>query len=415
MTARDGVDPIRQPLAAVNRPRKPTNRVPAVKNAALSSVITETPIRRIEVGYLCEFPTLLGGERSLLTFLSALPKDTVRPIVVAPPEGALSNALDSLGIARLSWPAGGKKKPEALCNQLRHVDVIHANSLMTAEAAVILAKHLGVPAVAHVRDVMNLSANKWRTLGELDAIIAVSRAVADWLRQHLSALETQTRKPAVYQIYNAVDLEKMQRSAQPGSLRRELRLSPDHRIITCIGQWSLRKGQDLFLKACQKLAVEDPALHFLLVGARYSGKSESIEYEAAVRALASDPPLAGRTFILGERSDVPTILADTDVVVVPSRQEPLSRVLLEALALNVPAVATDVGGNREILADGRCGLLVPPDSPEPLAQACLKLLPDRSLANHLITYGQEHFRRLFTLENHTQRILHVYQSLTTEN
>ena len=79
--------------------------------------------------------------------------------------------------------------------------------------------------------------------------------------------------------------------------------------------------------------------------------------------------------------DTPTILADLAVITVPSRQEPLSRVLLESLALGVPAVATDVGGSAEILQPPLAGLTVPVDDPAALAAAVERLLDDAGLAD----------------------------------
>lgn len=356
--------------------------------------------------YLCEYPTLLGGERSLLTLLSWSPR--IAAGVVAPGGGRLAERLESLGVPRVDWPQGGKHNAANLAGAVLdlNADIVHANSLMTAQAAAFLGTETGKPAVAHVRDIMNLSQNKWRAVESLDAVVAVSQAVADWLAQHLPAEK-------VHQIYNAVDADGLRAAADRERVRRELQLNPGDVLASCIGQIALRKGQDLFLESCRLLSATDRRLVFAVVGERYSAKPESVQFEQQLRETACAPPLAGRTFWLGYRDDAPSILAATDVLVVPSRQEPLSRVLLEALALGVPAVATDVGGSAEILDHGSCGLLASP-TPESLAEAVQRLLESPQLRDQFRQSGPERVAQQFSVAMHAARIYSLYDRLADQ-
>lgn len=353
--------------------------------------------------YLCEFPTFLGGERSLLTFLANSPQTAAA--VVAPDGGLLAKRLSDLSIRRLDWPEGGRSQARQLAPTLTQtgMDLVHANSLVTAPAAACLREECGIPAIAHVRDIMNLSDRKWQSLATLDAVIAVSHAVGDWLRQRLPT-------DRVHTIYNAVDFEQLRARAGQGNFRQELGLNANEILVTCIGQIALRKGQDLFLDACQLLAAADDRFRFAIIGERYSQKPESIAFEHRLHETASASPLAGRTFLMGYRDDAPSILAATDVLVIPSRQEPLSRVLLEGLSLGVPAVATDVGGSREILDGGVFGKLAAVD-PHSLAQSVLELVNSPTLRRQLATAGPERIADQFSLTSHSRRILQLYDEV----
>lgn len=340
------------------------------------------------VSYLCEFPTLLGGERSLLTFLDHLESSGIEPVVVAPGSGPLAGELARRRIERLDWPAGGRHDVALLGPALRDrgVEVVHGNSLMVADAAVVLGKELAVPAVTHVRDIMTLSRARRQRLAELAAVVAVSDSVALWLR------DSAIPRDRVVRIRNAVDVDALEQAARIGRYRRELHLPREVPLIGCIGQIAIRKGQDLFLEAASRIALALPQARFVVAGARYSRKKESREYEAELRARATVPPLAGRVDFLGFRDDIPSLLSDLDVLLVPSRQEPLSRVLLEALALGVPAVATDVGGTRELLDDGQTGLIVPPGDAVALAAAVGRLLTSPELGARLRQSGPRRAR-----------------------
>src|SRR5690606_5139961 len=139
----------------------------------------------------------------------------------------------------------------------------------------------------------------------------------------------------------------------------------------------------------------------------------SAQFEKQLRETTAAPPLLGRTFWLGYREDTPSILAATDVLVVPSRQEPLSRVLLEGLALGIPAVATDVGGSAEILDDGRCGLLTAPTS-ESIAQGVLRLLESPSLRTQFRQSGPDRVAQQFSVAMHAAGIHSLYDRLADQ-
>lgn len=322
----------------------------------------------MNVVYLCEYGSVLGGEKSLLTFL-AHRRAELNPLVVAPASGRLADELAKRQLACCPWTESGKRHLDELARTLRgfRPDLVHANSLKTADAAGELGQLLGVPALAHVRDIMKLSKAQCARLHGLAALIAVSPAVAEALVAQALAQDLDLDSARVFMIPNAV--------AIPHDEKKNLSFTNDHGLpyprprLACIGQIGPRKGQDLFLEAANLVANTLTSAQFFVIGERYSTKPESVRFESDLHTRARKPGLSGRVHWLGYRSDMLEILPHFDCVVVPSRQEPLSRVLLEAMAARVPAIATDVGGNAFLLDQGQCGVLVPSHHPQALAAA----------------------------------------------
>jgi len=329
---------------------------------------------------LCEYPTLHGGERSMLAVLDGICAAGFSVSAIAPPHGPLAETLRARGVDVLPFEprgAGGRRLPQdQLRGQLarlirRHKpDLLHANSLTMGRLVGPVAAESGVPSLAHLRDILRLSA---RAVGDLSChrrLLAVSHATRDFhVAQGLDAEKTQV-------LYNGVDLEQFHPREATGRLHRELRLAPDAMLVGTIGQIGLRKGQDVLVRAATMLVGKLPDVHYVVVGARHSDKAESRRFEADLRAAARGD-LAGHLHLLGVRDDVDRLLNELTLLVHPARQEPLGRVLLEAAASGLPVIATDVGGTREVFpSEEHAARLIPPGDPAALAAAIEELVVD---------------------------------------
>ncbi len=330
---------------------------------------------------LCEYPTLCGGERSMLSVLDGVRAAGFRVMAAAPPEGPLAEALAAMGVEQLAYSAvdsDGKRRPQAvLRGDLDHLlrrcrpDVLHANSLSMGRLSGPVAAEAGLPSIAHLRDIVRLSRQAVADLNRHRRLLAVSDAV----RRYHRAAGLDAEKTHV--VYNGVDLGRFRPRPPTGYLHRELGLAADARLIGAIGQICLRKGQDVFVEAAAAIAGHFSDVHFLIVGRRNSRKEESVEFEGRLRAASRLGPLAGRLLLLGERGDVDRFLSELTLLVHPARQEPLGRVLLEAAAAGSAVVATGVGGTGEIFPPhSDTARLVDPGNPTALADAMADLLRD---------------------------------------
>jgi glycosyltransferase involved in cell wall biosynthesis len=151
--------------------------------------------------------------------------------------------------------------------------------------------------------------------------------------------------------------------------------------IGIVGRLEPWKGQEIFLRAAARLAEARADLRFMVVGGAILGWEGS--YPDDLRHLAADLGIADRVYFAGHQADVHPWYDALDVVVHASYSEPFGLVLVEAMALGKPLVATNLGGPLEIVEDGGSGLLVPPRDPERLAEAVGRILADRRLASTL--------------------------------
>jgi glycosyltransferase involved in cell wall biosynthesis len=336
---------------------------------------------------LCEYGTLQGGERSLLATMDQLADSGMQFTVVAPPAGRLGKELQRRGVAHVPLDLrddSGRRLPRELVQarlleavSRTQPDLVHSNSLSMARFSGMLGRVLGMPATAHLRDILRLTGRAIRQLNQNDRLVAVSQATLDYhVWQGLDPMRVEV-------IYNGVDLSEFRPRLSTGALKRELGIADSSFLIATIGQICLRKGHDLLAAATCRLADLNPDVHVLIVGERHSVKQESLEFEQRIERDFADIGLSDRLHRCSYRDDVAWVLNEVDALVHPARQEPLGRVLLEAAASGIPIIATDVGGTREILTDGESGLLVPPKESEKLAAVIRRVAEDERLRRRL--------------------------------
>jgi glycosyltransferase involved in cell wall biosynthesis len=366
-----------------------------------------------EILILCEYPTLNGGERSMLATLDGVRAGGFAPTVIAPPDGPLASELAARSIELIPFECRTADGTRIAQSQLREElaeilrsrrpTLLHANSLAMGRLSGPVAADCGLPSIAHLRDIVRLSTQAVADLNRHRRLLAVSAATREFHVAHgLDAHKTHV-------LYNGVDLDLFCPRTPTGYLHRELSLPLDAQLIGNIGQIGLRKGQDVLLEAARVVVDRWSTAHFLIVGERNSEKDESRDYEDRLRHAASG--LSGRVHFLGRRDDIPLLLNELTLLAHSARQEPLGRVLLEAAASGVAVVATDVGGTREILAHKTAARLFPPDDAASLASAILELLGNRQLAERLGGAARRCAEERFDIWTTVSKLLEHYKTL----
>ena len=365
---------------------------------------------------LCEYPTLLGGERSMLATLPAAAAAGFEVTIAAPAFGELAEMLRDRGIDHVAWQthdANAKRLPlQQLRDSLKAVvrqtepDLLHANSLSTSRISGPVAVECKTHSIGHLRDIIKLSAQVVEDLNQHTRLVAVSRATRDFhVAQGLDASKCVV-------LNNGVDLVEFQPRIRSHYLHRELRLSEDARFIAVIGQVGLRKGTEIALSAARQIAETQPNVHWLIIGERTSSKAESRDFEAQLHVSAASPPLTDHIHFLGRRMDVSQLLNECDLLVHAARQEPLGRVLLESAACGLAIIATNVGGTQEIFPPDSCSaILVPPDDATALANAILSVLKDDKHRKQLATAARRRAESAFDIRLAAARLIDVYREL----
>jgi glycosyltransferase involved in cell wall biosynthesis len=173
-------------------------------------------------------------------------------------------------------------------------------------------------------------------------------------------------------------------------------------LIGMVGRLAAPKDPNTLIDAVRLVRESVRDAQLVLIG---SGPEE-----ARVRERIQERGAAGYVHLLGERPDVAALLPHLDVFVLSSASEGHSIAILEAMSAARPIVATRVGGNADLLADGRCGVLTPPGEAEPMADAIGRLLRDRAVAQALATQARRRFLDSFSLDRMGEAYLSVYRN-----
>lgn len=267
----------------------------------------------------------------------------------------------------------------------RRPDVIHTHNAVPHYYAVLATLGLSVRRI-NTRHGMGdfLGNRKQRWLYRL-AMLATYRAccVCDAAREQFVRAGMMPARKAVT-VYNGLPLARFSENGR-GALRELLSLGDDARVLLTVGRLNPAKEQQRLIDAFTRLAPAHPDLHLVLVG---DGPER-----AALQAAADRQPCAERIHFTGARSDVPALLRDAAVFALSSRTEGFSIALLEAGCAALPVVATAVGGNGEIIADGERGVLVPAGDSAALASAIETLLapePGKRYGDTLARWVADH-------------------------
>lgn len=232
----------------------------------------------------------------------------------------------------------------------------------------------------------------------LDAAVAVSEATRrDWL--------SRTRLPGrrVVTIHNGIDPDIFRRRTTKEMARRALGLPVEALMIGGVGRLEEVKGFVDLLDAAAHLRPGLPGIFIVLAG------DGSLRETLEQRALSLG--IADRTRFLGFQRDVQCVLDALDVFVLPSLSETLGYGLLEAMASELPAVGSMVGGVPEVIVPGKTGFLVPPRNPAALATALGTLLESAELRARMGSAGRERVVRFFNERDMVCRTLEIYRNM----
>ena len=230
-----------------------------------------------------------------------------------------------------------------------------------------------------------------------DAIICNGEAVRSFVVRHFNV---PIQKSVV--IYNGIDLDRFLTSPVPLSCKG-LDLKPEHRLVITVARLVPEKDIGLFIEAAKLLSYKYGGVRFSIVG---DGPCRS-----DLMRCASENGLDGKISFLGERDDVPQLLATADVFWLTSKWEGLPNVLLEAMACRKPVVARDVGSCREVVNHGETGYLVIGRDAEKFAEFTLALLSSPVHARAMGLAGRRLVEDKFSVARMSVATETLYRSL----
>ena len=374
-------------------------------------------MRRPRVLHIIETLVPAGAEHCMMNICKAL-KDRYEPFIAAFYGGALEEKIGNAGIPVT------KMRPVKLHSQddksllglwrrfdfcrkaIRELrpDLVHTHMDYANVLGGMAAHRQGVPTVRHIHGVEGKSGTLlYRILYNLTQnrqtqLLAVSDGLSRVFRD-ATGLTPMT-------LYNAVDESWFRSENIPQrDMRDELGLPPDTFLVGTVGRLVNAKNYPAVLRCAQRVCGEAKDVHFLAAG-------DGPLLDEMV-AQADSMGLGQRVHFLGLRDDVPRILRDIDVFLLMSHGEGFGLVLVEAMWMRRPIVATNVRGINEVLTDGVEGFLVPPDDDEMAAQRVAELCDHPELRTQMGEAGYATATTRFSSSALASSLAQVYDQLLT--
>jgi glycosyltransferase involved in cell wall biosynthesis len=284
-------------------------------------------------------------------------------------------------------------------------DVVHAYLPLTNFMGSLAGRLSGVPLVITSRRALGTHQDRnrgWRIFDILS--FRLSHRVT--VNSHAVSQDTLIRDLGdpfkIRVIYNGIDATHFEAaSAGRETVRKALGILANEKAVISIANLIPYKGLSDLIEAVAAVTDRMPGVRFLLVG-----EDRGIQEELVAKAHRLG--VSQQVVFLGQRLDIPDLLAASDLMAVSSHEEGFSNVILEAMAAGLPVVATDVGGNREAVLDGVTGWLVAPRDPAVMADRILDLLSDQEKAAAWGRRGQDRVKEVFTIDKMVDAHMSLY-------
>lgn len=337
-------------------------------------------------------------------------------------EGDIIKEFEKLDFPITEFQIKNLYSPGTIMQQLRfarfmqkqQIQIVHSYNFYSNVFTIPAAKIAGIPVIlASIRDrgiyltPAQKKVQKW-VCGMADKILVNAESIREWM------LEQGYAATKIEVIKNGIDLSRYTKVKGGSKIREELGIPESAPVILLLSRLNAQKGVDDFIDAAVEVNKTHPDIRFLIVGAKlhYANGvfSEDTQYSKDLQKKAEAYGIGNRVIMTGLRKDVPEILAEAAISVLPSYSEGLSNTLLESMAAGIPVVTTNVGGNPELILDNVNGFLVPVKSPQLLAQAMIRIIDDPMLALRFSQQTRIMATENFSLEKmaiDTQKLYHA--------
>jgi len=285
--------------------------------------------------------------------------------------------------------------------------IVYVNSFWTVFYVAPLANLLRRRVVWHVHDLIRPTRFNRVAISFIsrfvDRVIVISRAVG----KHMTATGVKRRKLTV--VHNGIDSERFDSRKPFDSVefRKMIGFTEDDFIILIAGRLIPRKGQDTFIKSVEVLADKYPNVRAIILGAPYDYGTQ--EYMDSLVDLTETLGIQDKVLFAGWQPKIDQYILSADVVISASWAEPFGLTIIEAMALGRPVIATNQGGESEIISDGRTGFLVPPKDEKKLAIAIANLIQDEALRQKMGVAAAQRAREYFTVSRFASEIVDVLE------
>ena len=333
--------------------------------------------------------------------------------------------VQTISIARKIDPVSNLQSIFSLYQLMRRekYDLVHVHAPVSAILGRVAAKLAGVKRVVYTahgfrfNDEMSVASYQFYFWIEKIAAIVTSKILTQSWEDFETAKESGLIPvQRLGYLGNGIDIHKFDRTRLApetrAKIRQEFNIPSDRLVIGIVARITKIKGHGDLLTAFAKLQSQFDNLHLLIVGGRIDSETDS--YQEEIEQKIKQHQLQHRVTITGIRTNIPELLSAMDILSLPSYWEGLPRSVIEAMAMELPIVTTDIRGCREAVVDGVTGLVVPPGDSDSLATALAQLLMNPDLRCSFGKAGRERVEVEYDERNVFERLATTYQELGME-
>ncbi|MBI4688136.1 MAG: glycosyltransferase family 4 protein [Nitrospirae bacterium] len=374
----------------------------------------------------------LGGvEKSLQTLCKYIDREKFQLTVALPSEGPMKSYLDDLGITTFvtqidAWTpipfifgerhyyqflTGMKDRVRGLKDIIRKndIDIVHSSTLSVADGA-FAARLAGKPHIWHIHGKSVGTTNAYGSylpvetiyslVADLSAcIVAVSNDVSRFLQGYIPG-------ESVKVVYNGIDINEFDAFVPLSTtFRNEFHLH-DKRLVVLVGRVTDVKGINDYVEAAIKVLSEKNDVAFLVVG-----REEDKDLSEKIKKRINSANFSKGIIFTGERTDIPAILKEADIVVCSSKAEGFPYSILEAMSAAKPVVTTRCGGPEEMVIHKETGFHVDVGSPEQIAECVIALLDNRQLMESMRQKSRMLAEQRFSAEVYARNFEGIYTDI----
>ncbi|MHB0912493.1 MAG: glycosyltransferase family 4 protein [Armatimonadota bacterium] len=353
-----------------------------------------------------------GQEIRILTESEGMIARGHRVMLACQPGSVISKRAADYGVETFVFKIGGAfdiPGIRRLADLVRdeRVDIVNTHSSKDSWAAGLAMKMFGAAKLVRTRhlSIPIKSGFESRLLyrGIPDAVVTTGET----LRRHVIE-QVEIDPELVVSIPTGLDLSRFSPGAADGKAFREELGVGNAPLIGTVGMLRRMKGHEHFLAAAGEILARVPEAKFVIVG--------DVAFASSIKSVLAEQMaelgITEKVFMPGYRNDIPEVMAALDVFVLASTEhEGVPQVVSQALAMERPVVATDVGSTSELVKDGETGLLIPPADPKAIAQAVLSLLEDRENAKRMARAGRKLAEEKLSIEAMLDATEALYEKL----
>src|SRR3989338_8234708 len=376
--------------------------------------MNEQLIKKIKILFIIDKLVPAGTQNNLLEIVRHLDWEVFQATVVTLSKGDwMVDEFCSAGAEVYEWPVKRIYMPEGWVTWWKLLRLIKKERFQIVQTHFLIPELLvcfarifvRIPKVITVRRDEGFWVSKRQRivsnlcLKSFDCVLANSEAVKT------ACLRSERCLRPIHVIYNGVDMEKYQSiEGDRKHLREELGIAKDNLVAGIVANMRHEiKGYSYLIHAIPEVIKKHPKAKFLFVG--------DWALRANYEKLASDLGVRAHIVFAGSRQDVSRMINAMDVCCLTSLTEGFSNSILEYMAMSKPVIATNVGGNSEIVEDGKTGFLIPAGDFHALAEKMIILLGEHKMCRDMGREGRARIERQFSLQRMTNDYMNFYENI----